>query len=160
MDTYQAEELHLFRSGQTYGGDETKVDNLGKGYERLRDSKLAAWITETTRAHGLEPQLAASQGSRDPAPSTADDDVTEYIEGLQNADAEHDEDHVVLTPGSIRMENGNIIIDIQAEDDENEGVAGDSELPEQEEMENEENGELIIGSEEVEDWEQVEQDAQ
>ena len=55
------------------------------------------------------------------------------------------------------MENGNIIINTQAEDDEEyKGVAGDSKLPEQEEMENEE---LIIGSEEVEDWEQVEQDA-
>ena len=101
MDTYQAEELHLFRSGWTYGGDKTKVDNLGKGYEHLCDSKLAAWITETTRACGLNSQLAASQGSPDPAPSTADDDVTEYIKGLQNADAEHDKDHVILTPGSI-----------------------------------------------------------
>jgi hypothetical protein len=35
MDTYQVEELHLFRRGRTYGGDIAQVDHLGKGYECL-----------------------------------------------------------------------------------------------------------------------------
>lgn len=66
MDTYQAEELHLFRNGRTYGGEEAKVDHSGKGYEHLWGGKLAAWVWETTWARGLRGTQELS--AMDPAP--------------------------------------------------------------------------------------------
>ena len=77
MDTYQTEELHLFRRGCIYGGVIAQVDYLGKGFEHLRDGKLAAWITETIRAHGLCPQPTTSQEIVIPRQSNSDANLNE-----------------------------------------------------------------------------------
>ena len=57
MQTYQNEQLHLFRPGRTYGDDVKKVDDLGRGVERLFGGKLASWVHDTTWAW----QLGTSQ---------------------------------------------------------------------------------------------------
>lgn len=117
MDTYQAEELHLFRRGQTYDGDETQIDHLGKGYEHLQDGKLIAWITETMRACNLDKsQPTTGQGPTNTESSTLDVVVTKEVDEL--AGVETDKGPVILTPGLIWMVNGSIIIDILEDDDE------------------------------------------
>jgi hypothetical protein len=73
---------------------------------------------------------------------------------------ETDEGPVILTPGSIRMENGSIIIDILEDDDEvneHQVEIGENEADELEEPEDEVNGESILGIEEAEDWERAEE---
>jgi hypothetical protein len=77
MDTYQTEELHLFRRGCTYGWVITQVDHLGKGFEHLQDGKLAAWTTETMRAHGLCPQPTAAQEIVIPGQPNSDANLNE-----------------------------------------------------------------------------------
>lgn len=59
MKTYQNEQLHLFRPGRTYGDDVKKVDDLGRGVERLSGGKLASWVHDTTWARrlGTSPHL-------------------------------------------------------------------------------------------------------
>lgn len=149
MDTYQAEELHLFRKGLTFGGDKSRVDHLGKGYERLRDGKLASWIEGTTRACNLnqQPNFVQGQPAMDPGALA---DVDEDEDELNNT--------TILTPGLIRMDNRNIIIDILEEyNDENEN-ADDIELGEEDTAEDVdvEPGKLILGVGELEDWENAE----
>lgn len=50
MEVYKDNQLHLFRKGRKYGTDLRKVDDLGRGVQRLVDGKLASWINDTTRA--------------------------------------------------------------------------------------------------------------
>ena len=40
MQVYQTHQLHLFRSGRSYGSDVQKVDNLGCGQLKLIEGKL------------------------------------------------------------------------------------------------------------------------
>jgi translation elongation factor EF-Tu-like GTPase len=90
--------------------------------------------------------------------STIELSITEEDDNLvDSTDAEIDDDPVILTSGSMQMENGSFIIDVH---DEIEDVVemADNELAEPEEMDDDGCGQLILGAEEIEDWEQVEQE--
>ncbi|KAF8239054.1 hypothetical protein L208DRAFT_1374942 [Tricholoma matsutake] len=121
MDIYQAEELHLFRRGRTYGHDHLHVDNFGKGMTQLQEGKLEAWILEMTRPHGLTSQV--------PRTADANKGVVAFgtVDEPNSMEMEPDKDLNTFTPGSMRIENGNLIIDIRDVTD------GDKdEIPEQE----------------------------
>ena len=111
MDTYQTEELHLFRRGRTYGGVITQVDHLGKGFEHLRDGKLAAWITETMRARGLRLQPTTAQELVIPGQPNSDANLNEGTSAEQmnpeadetTMDDSRDQSHSPEDPCGWRM---------------------------------------------------------
>jgi hypothetical protein len=90
--------------------------------------------------------------------STIELSITEEDDDLvDSTDAEIDDDPVILTLGSMRMENRSFIIDVHDEIEDDVEMA-DNELAEPEEMDDDGCGQLILGAEEIEDWEQVEQE--
>lgn len=63
LEVYKDNQLHLFRKGRKYGTDLRKVDDLGRGVQRLMDGRLASWINDTTRARIIDMAQMASQAS-------------------------------------------------------------------------------------------------
>lgn len=170
LATCEREETHSFVEGRTYGGDKTKVDHFGKGIARLRDGKLQAWVTESTRARELNPPSAAqtSQSTFETHQNTSDAVVFIPDDDEMTQDPEDDDDPVAFTRGSMHMENGQFIIDTLDDDDDDlplsplgdmidrgndvemgEGGDGDDEV--ETEAEDEE-GRMILGQEENGDW--------
>lgn len=109
LSTYQAEELHLFRAGQTYGGDAEKVDNLGRGQIALWEKKLASWIEDTLRPRGITQAPTSSSNS-----DSEDEEDT----------SENSTNETIQTRGSVEIdESGRLIIDMEANvASDNEGI--------------------------------------
>ncbi|KAJ8486758.1 hypothetical protein ONZ45_g14562 [Pleurotus djamor] len=54
LNIYKDTELHSFRSGRSYDDDHYKVDDLGRGIDKLQNGRLESWAQETTKAQGPE----------------------------------------------------------------------------------------------------------
>jgi hypothetical protein len=77
LQIYKEHQLHMFRSGRNYGHNLWKVDDLGRGQQRLAEGKLASWVHETTRARRL------NSSTNEQAVLT-----TEFVQKLESLDEE------------------------------------------------------------------------
>jgi hypothetical protein len=90
LEEYRKTELHRRREGRAYDNKDT--DNFCRGMNKLRNGKLAKWITETTTTRGLN--LAAASDAHD-ADSTIEDkrgDESEDEDSEEDEEDEEDED--------------------------------------------------------------------
>jgi hypothetical protein len=138
MKNYQNEQLHLYRLGRSYGDDVRKVDDSGRGVERLSGGKLASWVHDTTWARrlGTSPhpehvishldetvvrlneeasseakdlEIAGETQTRGRIVHTSDGELNfEFENGMDKEDTENDMEGLE----EIRTEDTNIMMDI------------------------------------------------
>ncbi|KAF9524238.1 hypothetical protein CPB83DRAFT_947604 [Crepidotus variabilis] len=108
MEIYKAEQLHLFRSGRTYGGDAYRVDDLGRGMEKLTQGKLASWIQDTIRC-----RFQAAPSIR------VQEELESEIEQLDNEVEFSTQNDIPQTRGRIlQLSNGGLVFEHEVDDDE------------------------------------------
>ena len=119
---YKDNQLHLFRKGRKYGTDLRKVDDLGRGVQRLMDGRLALWINDTTRACIIDMAQMASQAS-------GEDTISESVfADLDQDDAEaRSQLNETRTMGHVvQTDEGDLVFefehDLEIDDGEIEGL--------------------------------------
>lgn len=124
LQKYQDEELHLFRPGRHY--DVADVDDFSRGYKKLQEGALQKWIAETTRTRGLMQELE------------------HLIETSNNKDEEgspdNEENEVELTPGRCYMDNGELVIETDDLEDQEQSNEDDDAAMETDGLEDEDDG--------------------
>ena len=115
LEVYKDNQLHLFRKGRTYGTDLRKVDDLGRGVQRLMDGKLASWIKDTTRARIINMAQTALQASEE-------DTISAFAElDQEDAEARSREVNETRTMGHIvQTDDGDLVFEFGHEVDDGE----------------------------------------
>lgn len=115
LEVYKENQLHSFRKGRTYGTDLRKVDDLGRGVQRLMDGKLASWINDTTRARVINMAQTTSQPSED-------DTISAFAElDQEEAEVQSQEANETRTMGHIvQTDNGDLVFEFGYEIDDGE----------------------------------------
>ncbi|THH16936.1 hypothetical protein EUX98_g9220 [Antrodiella citrinella] len=98
----RTQQLHSRRPGRTYDTNESArdVDNHRAGVSRLRQTRLASWIQETTHLRNL-----CHSGSHNEGLNTALHELEESIEATEQEDEEDDAEKLL---GSVYMEDESI----------------------------------------------------
>lgn len=120
LEVYRDQQLHLFRSGRTYGGDPRKTDDFGRGCQRLIEGKLVSWVSETTRARQM------NANTNPPPESQVEEDISQLDdEVVMNTSENGSRDLDTRTSGHIiQMDDGELVFefDKDIDDDEPEGL--------------------------------------
>ncbi|KAJ3559455.1 hypothetical protein NM688_g327 [Phlebia brevispora] len=110
LQVYNQEELHMFRAGRSYDRNAEDVDTFAKGIAALEKGKLKRWIDTTIRARNLAHQHATQDTVQMDTIFNFDDDGDDNNDG----EAEH------LTAGGFTWRDGELIVETEVRDDENE----------------------------------------
>lgn len=120
LHVYQSHQLHLFRKGRTYGGNQRRTDNLGQGIQQLMEGELASWIHDTTRVRHLsrtQPRMAGLDEADIEADITQLDQQI-AIEQASEGDEMRSGGHI------LQLDNGELVFEF---DDADEGLDGEAE---------------------------------
>ena len=101
LNEYARHELHSRRPGRTM--DHGDVDNFQRGWETLSKGKLRRWVTDTVQSRGIG--FRSVSDAKDP---DSDDEDSKDEEDTADAEA------TAPTFGSMRMVNGQFIVDIMS----------------------------------------------